>query len=281
MRRSEIRWALFFLSAATLLQGPLTRAETPSLRDRVGQDLILVGRVSRTPWQHMIRGDLHKESAYIDLEDGGQIVAYAGGTITCDGPVLLRGRAILTEGSSKRPGSKDICSEVQVDVGSWECLDKEVLDRYIERLAAPQASREEKKGVEEALAAAGKSSIPILIAHLGDRRVCRRERVLSNEGEMMNRAPNASPVKERWAEEEVTVGATCEAILFAIVTPTDLESVAGANFKPISAGPPFRMENWASWWARNRDKTLLQIRRELEPVIEAYRKSRGVQQVVK
>jgi hypothetical protein len=252
------------------------------LRSRVGEKVVLVGRVSQMPWQHMIRGDLKKQAAYIDLEGRGQIVAYAKGSISCPGAVVLRGTVLLTEGSSKRPGSKEVCSEVQLDVESWQCLDTAALQGLVDQLASPEVPRSQKEGIEEGLAGAGKESIPVLIAHLKDRRTCWKERVLVNEGELLNRAPNAPPVAERWAEAEVAVGSRCEEILLRIVTPADYESPHVANFKPISGGSrPFRVEDWAAWWQRNRDKSLAQIQGEFKPVLDAYWQSRGTQQVVR
>jgi hypothetical protein len=252
------------------------------LSARVGERVVLAGRVSQTPWQHMIRGDLKKQSAYIDLERGGQIVAYAEGSISCPGTVVLTGTVLLTEGSSKRPGSKEVGSEVQLDVESWQCLDAAAVQGLLDRLASPAVTRPEKADVEAALATAGKESIPALIAHLKDRRTCWKEKFLLNEGELMNRAPNAPPVAERWVEGDVAVGSRCEEILLRIVTPVHYESPYAGNFKPTSGGSrPFRVEDWGAWWLRNRDKPLTQIREDFKPVLDAYWKSRGTQQVVR
>jgi hypothetical protein len=194
----------------------------------------------------------------------------------------LGGTVLRTEGSSKRPGSKEVCSEIQLDVEDWRCLDRVVLEDLVERLATPAVSRSEKVDIEEALSAAGKEVVPVLIAHLKDGRVCRKEKVLLNEGELTNRAPNAPPVEEHWVEQDVTVGVRCEEILLRIVTPRGYESPHAGHFKAFSAGPhPFLVEDWALWWKRNQELSLEQIRDKIKPVLDAYWKSHGTQQVVR
>lgn len=276
-------WLPLLLVAFVILAARLPASgATPSLGDRVGKQVLLVGRVSPNPWQHMIRSDLKKDVSYIDLDGGGQIVAYAKGVPACAGAVLLRGTVLRTEGSSKRPGSKEVCSEIQLDVESWRCLDRVVLEDLVERLATPAVSRSEKVDIEEALSAAGKEAVPVLIAHLKDGRACWKEKVLLNEGELMNRPHNAPPVAERWGVEDVTVGRRCEAILMGIVTPRDYRSPYAANIKSISsASEPFRVEDWGHWWTRNENRSLEQIREGFEPVLDAYWKSHGTQQVVR
>lgn len=250
--------------------------------DSVGKEVAVVGKVSQMPWQHMIRSDTDKQAEYIDLEEGGQIVAYVGSAIACGRPLLLEGKVLLTAGSSKRPGSKERAGEVQLDVARWTCLDAAGSRQLLRRLGDPGLPREAKEGAELGLVAAGKDAIPPLIEHLGDTKVCWTEKVLLNEGSLMNRPPNAPPVKEEWAEEKVTVGSRCEALLTRIVWPVGYESPFASNFKPISGGsPPFRVEDWKVWWAKNKAKSLDQIHEELKPVLDAYWKSRGVQQVIR
>lgn len=273
--------ALCILSAAAF-PGPPSPAGEPGLRERVGQRAVLAGRVSKTPWQHMIRADMHKEAVYVDLDGGGQTVAYAKGGIACEGPVLLRGEILLTEGSSKRPGSKEIVSETQFDVESWLCLSAKVIADLVEKMAARQTSPEERADIEEDLAAAGLQSVPILIAHLKDGRACGKRKVLLNEGELTNRPANAPPVAERWGQEVDSVGDRCEEILLRIVTPVEYQSPYAAHFKAFSAVPhPFRVADWDRWWKRSAGQSLAEIRRGFQPVIDAYWKSHGVQQVVR
>ena len=250
--------------------------------DHVGKEVAVVGKVSQMPWQHMIRSDTGKQAEYIDVEEGGQIVAYVGSAIACGRPVLLEGKVLLTEGSSKRPGSKERVGEIQLDVARWTCLDAAGAGQLLRRLGEPGPSREAKEGAELGLVAAGKDAIPMLIDQLGDAKVCWTEKFLLNEGSLMNRPPNAPPVKEQWVEEEVTVGSRCEALLTRIVWPVDYESPYASNFKPISGGsPPFRVEDWKAWWAKNKTKSLDEIREGMKPVLDAYWKSKGVQQIVR
>jgi hypothetical protein len=251
-------------------------------RENVGKEVFVVGRVSQMPWQHMIRSDTGKQAEYIDLEEGGQIVAYVGSAIVCSRPVLLEGQVLLTEGSSKRPGSKERVGEIQLDVGRWTCLDAAGAGLLLQRLGDPSLSREAKEGAELGLVAAGEKAVPLLIEHLGDAKLCWTEKVLLNEGALMNRPVNAPPVKEEWAEEKVTVGSRCEAALTRIIWPVGYESPFAGNFKTVSwASPPFRVEDWRAWWAKNKAKPLDEIREGMKPVLDAYWRSKGVQQVVR
>jgi hypothetical protein len=253
------------------------------LRGRVGEAVALLGRVSNMPWQHMIRADMGgKVPEYFDLEDRSQIVVYAAGGLRCGGPILLRGAVLLTEGSSKRPGSKEVGSEIQLDVAAWRCLDRAGIEALITALAGEKDSGAGAPGPAEDLVAAGKTAIEALVAHLGDARICRKDRTLLNEGELMNRPHNAPPVEEEWAVQDVTVGRRCEELLYTIVTPREDPPVPPTQFKPLSPGSrPFVVEDWGAWWERNRAKSLAEIRAGLKPAMDAYWKSRGVQQVVR
>jgi hypothetical protein len=251
-------------------------------RESVGKEVCVVGKISQIPWQHMIRPDLGKDAQYIDLEEGGQIVAYMRGMSSCAQPLLLEGKVLLTEGESKRPGSKERTSELQLDVSRWTCLNAGGSKRLLARLGDPAESREAKEGIELGLVAAGKEAIPQLIEHLGDSRVCWTERVLLNEGSLMNRPPNAPPIQEEWTDAKVTVGERSEALLTRIVWPVGYKSPFAGNFKTVSRGsPPFRVEDWRAWWAKNKAKPLDEIREGMKPVLDAYWKSKGVQQVVR
>lgn len=253
------------------------------LRGRVGDTVALLGRVSNMPWQHMIRADMGgKVPEYFDLEDRSQIVVYAEGGLRCGEPILLRGTVLLTEGSSKRPGSKEVGSEIQMDVAGWRCLDRGGLEALIGGLVGEIHPASGAAGPAEDLVAAGQFAIPALIAHLGDPRICRKERALANEGELMNLPHNAPPAAEQWVEREITVGRRCEELLYAIITPPEDAAHPPAQFKPLSPGSrPFVVEDWGAWWERNRDKTLMEIRAGLKPALDSYRKSRGVQQTVR
>ena len=269
--------------AITCLQGPLAQ-EMPNMTPRsekVGKREFVVGKVSMMPWQHMIRSDMKKMAIYFDLETGGQTVAYSKGDITCRGPAVIFGTWLLTEGSSKRPGSKEVGSEIQFDVAEWACLDAKGAGFLIEKLADKGLSREEKAGIPEALYKVGKDAIPALVGVLGDKRVAWKSRVLLNEGELMNRPAGVQAPPEQWRETDVTVEEVAESALSTIVSPIGYEPPVPPNFKPISAGAPFRVESWPKWWEKNRGKSIEEIRESFKPVLDTYWKSKGVQQVVK
>ena len=88
-----------------------------------GKRVVLTGRVARIPWQHLVRTGTGKDVVYVDLDDGGQIVAYAEGGLECDGRVMLEGTVIETGGKSKRPGSRERYAEYQLDVLRWERIE--------------------------------------------------------------------------------------------------------------------------------------------------------------
>lgn len=285
MRESSGRGLGGLVLAAALVLLPAAAAGEARMglsRENVGKEVAVVGRVSQMPWQHMIRADTGKQAEYIDLQEGGQIVAYLASPVACGQPVLLEGKVLLTEGGAKRPGSKETASELQLDVGRWTCLDEKGMASLLKRLGDTAATREAKAGAEAGLIAAGKAAIPLLMDHLGDPTICWTDRVLLNEGALTNRPSNAPPAKEQWGEEKITVGERCEAMLTRIIWPADYRSPYAGNFKPVSGGSaPFRVEDWKSWWAKNRSKSLEEIRKAIEPVLDAYWESKGTQQVIR
>lgn len=93
--------------------------------ESVGEKITLTGKISKIPWQHLIKfindGD---HINYFDLDNGEQIVIYSREPITCRGKMKINGEVILTKGSSKRPQKikDDTYQEYQLLVDSWECL---------------------------------------------------------------------------------------------------------------------------------------------------------------
>jgi hypothetical protein len=86
------------------------------------------GRVSKTPWQHMITGVPGKTSAYFDLDGGkGQTVVYWKNAPACAGDIEVTGTVLEVRGASKRPGERESKAdesvrELQLDVTSTRCL---------------------------------------------------------------------------------------------------------------------------------------------------------------
>ena len=88
-----------------------------------GRKVELSGRVSETPWQHLMANpEGYGLSYYFDVGDF-QIVVYSKSPIECPGVILVRGTVIKVQGSSKRPGTKadESFVEYHVTADSWEC----------------------------------------------------------------------------------------------------------------------------------------------------------------
>jgi len=89
-----------------------------------GDAVEIVGQISRTPWQHLVgMHEAYPYFYYIDIEGGGQIVAYSAEEIACSGKIRLSGEVIEAGGNSKRPGSDEEYRELQLLVQSFECLE--------------------------------------------------------------------------------------------------------------------------------------------------------------
>ncbi len=88
-----------------------------------GRRVELAGRVSNTPWQHLMANpDGLPYSAYFDVGDF-QIVVYTESPIACRGRMLVRGVVVKVQGSSKEPGAKADESYVEYHLAaeSWDC----------------------------------------------------------------------------------------------------------------------------------------------------------------
>lgn len=88
-----------------------------------GRKVEIAGRLSRTPWQHLMANpEGYGLSYYFDVGDF-QIVLYSKSAIACSGPLAVRGTVIKVRGSSKRPGSKadESYVEYHLAVDDWTC----------------------------------------------------------------------------------------------------------------------------------------------------------------
>lgn len=100
-------------------------AAAPSFADaQKGERVTVVGKVSQMPWQHMIDVRPGKTAEYFDLPSGGQIVVYVAGTLPPGKKLELTGKVLVIEGTSKRPGSKEVATERQLDVESWRAVER-------------------------------------------------------------------------------------------------------------------------------------------------------------
>ncbi|MFC1809951.1 hypothetical protein ACFLZH_00460 [Patescibacteria group bacterium] len=101
----------------------------------VGEPVELVGALSDQPWQHMI--DIREDYpyiAYIDFEDGDQLVVYTKVLLVCPGEVSLKGTVIEIEGQSKRPGSEEKFVEVQITADEVLCDGKPIGEGAVEEI---------------------------------------------------------------------------------------------------------------------------------------------------
>jgi hypothetical protein len=84
--------------------------------------VVLEGRLSQVPWQHMIRRPGgYRETAYFDYGAGRQTVLYTKNAVFCDGGLTVWGKVVEVRGESKRPGSDAPAAEFQILVDRWEC----------------------------------------------------------------------------------------------------------------------------------------------------------------
>jgi hypothetical protein len=89
---------------------------------KVGQKVVIEGRLSKTPWQHMIRWpEGYGEIAYFDFELGRQTVLYAKAPVDCPGFLMVWGTVVEVRGESKRPGSDAPAVEYHILVEKIEC----------------------------------------------------------------------------------------------------------------------------------------------------------------
>ncbi len=88
----------------------------------VGETVELSGKLSDRAWQHMI--DIKPDYpyiAYVDFENGDQLVVYTKTLPVCNGKFGLKGTVIEIEGESKRPGSDEKFTEIQITADEITC----------------------------------------------------------------------------------------------------------------------------------------------------------------
>lgn len=91
-----------------------------------GSYVDITGKISNTPWQHMVNPPMsHPHAEYMDFDDGGQVVVYSKEIIDCDGKLTVKGEVIEIEGTSKRPGSEEVYTELQLVADKVDCLDNQ------------------------------------------------------------------------------------------------------------------------------------------------------------
>lgn len=111
-------------SNATTAPPPTTKADRSFFEAHKDRPVKLLGRVSKTPWQHMVRGVPGKQMVYIDFADSEyQVVAHFDREPTCAGDVEIDGVVGELRGPGKvSPGAaSNEHVEYDVDVTSWTC----------------------------------------------------------------------------------------------------------------------------------------------------------------
>jgi hypothetical protein len=280
-------WLTAFTLCAALVAGGATifglegGGSTMTSTGHEGRQVVLLGRESRVPWQHLIDADRAADAVYVDLAGGGQIVAYIRGGLACPGPAWLLGRMETAGGRAKRPGDPSVVTERQLTVEAWGCLRWVEGSELLTRLADPALPPMDRLELVNRIGAAGLDAVPVLIAHLEDERPVYWEAKLRADG----RAPEAprpaaapDPVAGTVAQP---LGRTCENLLYAIITPRDYRSPFEAGAHPRRGGRIFRVTDWPDWWGRNHGRSLAEIHTSLQPVIDRYWQSCGEEQVVR
>jgi hypothetical protein len=113
-------------TAASLIAAVLATACGAGELGPAGSRVTLRGRVSDTPWQHMMTSVPGKEPAYFDLDDERQTVVYWTLPPACRGDIEVTGTVIEAKGPGKRPGggqSSEVVVERHVDVATARCVD--------------------------------------------------------------------------------------------------------------------------------------------------------------
>ena len=93
--------------------------------EKIGEEVSLTGKRSVAIAQHLTLGVSGKAVAYLDLEDGTQIVIFTSEPLRCAGPAKVTGKVLEARGGSKRGSKIEDTSyvEYQLDVSRVECLE--------------------------------------------------------------------------------------------------------------------------------------------------------------
>jgi len=154
---------------------------------------------------------------------------------------------------------------------SWELFEAP-LHGLIERLGRDDASPPQKQEALDALYRAGIEAFPLLIDHLDDARRFERHRDVQN---YMGMAANAKRPEPLYAD--IPVGEACRDLLHRLITPI-YRSPYERVFKP--RGELFIVKDWEAWWEKNKGRSLEDIRKGLEPLVDRYFQTGGDPQAV-
>lgn len=281
--------------ALGLLQQPLALAEkgrpmqpitiTGNLAAHPGERVQIYGTLSQMPHQHLVATQALRDSRmiYLDLDDAAQIVVYAPKAFTgCPGAISFTGEVLgLRADASKReamtghkrdgdPGS----GEYQLKASAWACVTPDSPADWLRKLGLASVSLEHKRDALDRLSELSEAGIPLLIGHTRDQRPYgqRQEMPAAGINAPVN-APTPPPITV-----EIPVSQVCEDLLYSMLMPEYISPYAG-NFKPYSRSL-FRVRNWPAWWQSQQGRSLNEIRKALEPRVDAYWQSHGTEQTL-
>ena len=99
-------------------------SDPAALKNYVGKKVIVEGKISKIPWQHLVNPPkTHPVDYYFDMEKF-QIVIYAKEKIACDKTLKVFGEVIELRGAGKGSKADETFKEYHVVVDSWKCFSK-------------------------------------------------------------------------------------------------------------------------------------------------------------
>lgn len=221
---------------------------------------VVTGRVATVVHAHPLEEGRGDDAVYLDADAGGQLVVYLRGDKPREGAwIEASGRPLDFEASPKRGGRA--VQVRQLDASSWRPLrGREALERLVRDLGGPdprlgEAPAAERAALKARILEGGFDAFPVLIAHLGDARVHKK-------------GPGVL---------HVTVGQVCAGLLRRLLTPP-YRSPHERAVKP--RGEMLLVRDWPAWWRRNHGRSLADVHRGLEPLVDRYFLTGGDTQIV-
>lgn len=198
----------------------------------------------------------------LDQGPGLALDAPAGRFSDCTGPLRLEGRLLPDDGSQRFAASDGECLQPN-SPGSW-----------LRDLGLDAVSQAHKQEAIDRLANLAEAGVPLLIAHLQDRRLYGSR--LEIPGAAVNAPAQIQPPQPR--RVPIPVAEVCEDLLYSLLMPEYRSPYAG-QFKPYNSAL-FKIRNWPAWWQKHGFRGLAALRQELEPRVDAYWRSHGVTQIL-
>lgn len=258
---------------------------TGNLAAHQGERVQIYGTLSQAPHQHLVAPEAARGSRmiYLDLDDAEQIVVYAPrafkgcpGATSFTGEVLgLRATASKREAETGQKRAEDSgYREYQLKASAWACVSPDSPADWLRGLGLASVSLEHKRDLLDRLSALSDAGIPLLIGHTRDERLYGQRQEMPAAG--IN-APVNAPVPKP-ISVDISVSRVCEDLLYSMLMPEYISPYAG-NFKPYSSSP-FMVRNWPVWWQSQQGRSLTEIRKGLEPRVDAYWQSHGTVQIL-